>query len=166
MRVATRRMRSALQAYGKVIDRSATRALTEELKWLAGVLGDAPDLEVLRARFTDAVDGLPAELVVGPVAARLTRFFTGREADARTALIAAPDSDRYLTSLAAIDGLLADPPLTRLARGRSGSIRLALTGVREVDGGDEGAVVGGGGVAAGVGVIRDRTGAVRSGYRR
>jgi CHAD domain-containing protein len=94
MRVATRRMRSALQAYGKVIDRSATRALTEELKWLAGVLGDAPDLEVLRARFTDAVDGLPAELVVGPVAARLTRFFAGREADARTALIAAPDSDR------------------------------------------------------------------------
>jgi hypothetical protein len=94
------------------------------------VLGDAPDLEVLHARFTDAVDGLPAELVVGPVAARLTRFFAGREADARTALIAAPDSDRYLTSLAAIDGLLADPPLTRLARGRCGSIRLALTGVR------------------------------------
>ncbi|HEX7305991.1 CHAD domain-containing protein, partial [Lentzea sp.] len=35
MRVATRRMRSALQAYGKIIDREATRALTDELKWLA-----------------------------------------------------------------------------------------------------------------------------------
>ena len=52
MRVATRRMRSALQAYGKIIDRAATRELTDELKWLAGVLGDARDLEVLRARFT------------------------------------------------------------------------------------------------------------------
>ena len=52
MRVATRRMRSALQAYGRVIDRAATRELTEELKWLAGVLGDARDLEVLHARFT------------------------------------------------------------------------------------------------------------------
>jgi CHAD domain-containing protein len=115
-RVATRRMRSALQAYGKIIDRSATRELTDELKWLAGVLGEARDLEVLRARFTHAVDELPDEMVVGPVAARLTRFFSGREADARTALIAALDSDRYLALLAAIDRLLADPPLTSRAR--------------------------------------------------
>ena len=47
MRVAIRRMRSALQAYGRVIDRSVTRELTTELRWLAGVLGDARDLEVL-----------------------------------------------------------------------------------------------------------------------
>ena len=116
MRVATRRMRSALQAYGKIIDRSATRELTEELKWLAGVLGDDRDLEVLHARFTHAVQGLPDELVVGPVQARLTRYFAGREADARTALIAALDSDRYLALLTAVDRLLATPPLTRLAR--------------------------------------------------
>jgi CHAD domain-containing protein len=115
MRVATRRMRSALQAYRKVVDRSATRELTNELKWLAGVLGDARDLEVLHARFTHAVDELPDELVVGPVHARLTRYFTPRETDARTALIAALDSDRYLALLAAIDGLLADPPLSRRA---------------------------------------------------
>jgi CHAD domain-containing protein len=67
MRVASRRMRSALQAYRRIVDRSATRELTEELKWLAGVLGDARDLEVLHARFTRAVQGLPVELVVGPV---------------------------------------------------------------------------------------------------
>jgi CHAD domain-containing protein len=117
MRVATRRMRSVLQAYGKVVDRSGTRELTGELKWLAGVLGDARDLEVLHARFTHAVDELPEELVVGPVQARLTRYFAPREADARTALIAALDSDRYLALLAAVDRLLADPPLTRLADG-------------------------------------------------
>ena len=119
MRVATRRMRSALQAYGKIIDRAATRELTDELKWLAGVLGDARDLEVLRARFTDSVEKLPDELVVGPVQARLTRYFAGRETDARTALIAALDSDRYLALLAAVDRLLASPPLTRRARGRA-----------------------------------------------
>jgi CHAD domain-containing protein len=128
MRVATRRMRSVLQAYGKVIDRAATRELTDELKWLAGVLGDARDLEVLHARFTHAVDELPDELVVGPVPARLTRFFAGRETDARTALIAALDSDRYLALLAAIDRLLADPPLTRLARGRARRELPALVG--------------------------------------
>jgi len=118
-RVATRRMRSALQAYGKIIDRAATRELTDELKWLAGVLGDARDLEVLHARFTHAVDELPDELVVGPVQARLTRHFAGREADARTALIGALDSDRYLALLAAIDRLLADTPLTARARSRA-----------------------------------------------
>lgn len=76
MRVATRRMRSALQAYGRVVDRSATRELTEELKWLAGVLGEARDLEVLQARFAHAVDRVPADLVIGPVQARLTRYLT------------------------------------------------------------------------------------------
>jgi CHAD domain-containing protein len=135
-RVATRRMRSALQAYGKVIDRSATRELTDELKWLAGVLGEARDLEVLHARFDHGVDGLPDELVVGPVRARLTRFFSGREADARTALIAALDSDRYLALLAAIDELLAEPPLTRRARNRARRELPALIGraFRRVDG--------------------------------
>ena len=128
MRVATRRMRSALQAYGRVIDRAATRELSGELKWLAGVLGGARDLEVLHSRFTRAVAELPAESVVGPVQARLTRYFAGREADARSALIAALDSDRYLALLGAIDGLLADPPLTRLARGKARRELPALVG--------------------------------------
>jgi CHAD domain-containing protein len=119
MRVATRRMRSALQAYGRVVDRDATRELAAELKWLAGVLGEARDLEVLRSRLTRAVAELPTESVVGPVQARLTRYFAGREADARSALVAALDSERYLALLGAIDGLLADPPLTRLARGKA-----------------------------------------------
>jgi CHAD domain-containing protein len=119
MRVATRRLRSALQAYGRVVDRAATRELSGELKWLAGVLGNARDLEVLHSRLTQAVAEMPAESVVGPVQARLTRYFAGRQADARSALIAALDSDRYLALLGAIDGLLADPPLTRLARGRA-----------------------------------------------
>lgn len=128
MRVAIRRMRSALQAYGRVVDRSATRELTAELRWLAGVLGDARDLEVLHARFTDAVAELPDELVLGPVHARLTRFFAGREADARTALIAALDSDRYLALLAAVDRLLAEPPLTGTAHGAARRELPALIG--------------------------------------
>jgi CHAD domain-containing protein len=128
MRVATRRMRSALQAYGRVVERSATRELANELKWLAGVLGEARDLEVLHARFTQAVEQLPDELVLGPVQARLTRFFAGREAEARTALIAALDSDRYLALLAAIDRLLTDPPLTRHARHRGRRELPALVG--------------------------------------
>jgi len=128
MRVATRRMRSALQAYGRIVERSATRELANELKWLAGVLGDARDLEVLHARFTQAVEQLPDELVLGPVQARLTRFFAGREAEARTALIAALDSERFLALLAAIDRLLTEPPMTRHARDRGRRALPALVG--------------------------------------
>ena len=59
MRVAIRRMRSALQAYGGIVDRAATRKLTDELRWLAGVLGEARDLEVLHVRFTHAWTSCP-----------------------------------------------------------------------------------------------------------
>ncbi len=115
LRVATRRARSALQAYGKLIDREQTRQLTDELKWLAGVAGEARDLEVLRARFTTAVGKQPVEDVLGPVQARLASWFAPRQAKARTLLLEALDSPRYLALLDALDGLLADPPLTKLA---------------------------------------------------
>ncbi|SDG20056.1 Inorganic triphosphatase YgiF, contains CYTH and CHAD domains [Lentzea fradiae] len=115
MRVATRRLRSALQAYGKVIDREATKALTDELKWLASVLGTARDLEVLRARFEEALNALPPELVLGDVKARTTRHFAPQEAKAHNDSVAALDSDRYFALLNAIDDLLTTPPLTELA---------------------------------------------------
>ncbi|MFI9006616.1 CHAD domain-containing protein [Actinosynnema sp. NPDC053489] len=116
MRVATRRMRSALQAFGTIIDRDDTRALTEELKWLAGVLGQARDLEVLRERFADAVSALEPELVLGTAQAELTRHFSPLEAEAHRAAVAALDGDRYFALLDAVDGLVADPPFTPLAR--------------------------------------------------
>jgi CHAD domain-containing protein len=119
MRVATRRMRSALQAYGSVIDRRRTGALADELKWLAAVLGADRDLEVLQDRITAALDDVPVELVLGPVRAEVTRYFSSRRAAARTALIAALDGDRYLALLSAIEHLLAEPPLTAAARQRA-----------------------------------------------
>lgn len=126
MRVATRRMRSALQAYGSLLDGDAARRLTDELKWLAAVLGSARDLEVLEARILAAVAALPDELVLGPVAAQVTRHFAGRRADARVEILATLDGERYLTLLTAIDRLLDAPPLTpaaeRRARKRLGAL--------------------------------------------
>ncbi|MGH3836728.1 MAG: CHAD domain-containing protein [Pseudonocardiaceae bacterium] len=116
MRVATRRMRSALQVFGKVIERDRARRLTAELKWLADVLGPARDLEVLRERFDHAVAVLPAEEVVGPVEQRFTRYFAPREAAADDDVRAALDSPRYFALLDDIDALLTDPPLTRRGR--------------------------------------------------
>lgn len=115
MRVATRRMRSALQAYGAVVERERTRALTDELKWLAGELGGARDLEVLRDRFEEAVRELDDALVLGPVRAQLTRHFAPLETAAHEAVVAALDSPRYFALLDAVDALVEDPPVTPLA---------------------------------------------------
>ncbi|MGH3815543.1 MAG: CHAD domain-containing protein [Pseudonocardiaceae bacterium] len=116
MRVATRRMRSALQVFGKVIERDRARRLTAELKWLSHLLGPARDLEVLRERYDEATTALPAEEVVGPVEQRFTRYFAPREASAADDVRAALDSPRYFALLDDIDALLADPPLTRRGR--------------------------------------------------
>jgi CHAD domain-containing protein len=115
MRVAARRMRSALQAFGRVLDRDATRELTAELKWVAGELGGARDAEVMAQRFAAMLAELPDELKLGPVEAALTRSFERRQADARAVALTALDSDRYLALHDRLDASLADPPLTHRA---------------------------------------------------
>ncbi len=112
MRVAARRMRSALQAFGRILDREATRELTAELKWVAGELGGARDAEVMSERFAAILAEFPDELKLGPVEAALTRSFERRQADARDIALAALDSERYLALHDRIDALLADPPVT------------------------------------------------------
>lgn len=116
MRVASRRLRSTLQAYGELLERSATRAVTDELKWIAAVLGEDRDLEVLRARVSDAVAAQPVEFVLGPVSARVATWFAPRQAEARARVIIALDGDRYVALLGALDELLRTPPTTSLAR--------------------------------------------------
>ncbi len=115
MRVAARRMRSALQAFGRVIARDQTGELVTELRWLAGELGGARDTEVMAERFAAILAELPDELKLGPVEAGFTRSFARRQADAREVAIAALDSERYLALHDRIDALLADPPLTASA---------------------------------------------------
>jgi len=115
MRVAARRMRSALQAFRRVIDRERTRELTAELKWMAGELGGARDAEVMAQRCAAMLAELPDELILGPVAAAVTRSFERRQSDARQVALAALDSERYLSLHNTIDTLLADPPYTRAA---------------------------------------------------
>jgi CHAD domain-containing protein len=117
MRVACRRMRSTLQTFRPLLDRTHTDDLVAELRWLAGELGGARDLEVQEKRIGDDVAALPPELAMGPIAAQLERFFAARRTEAGAAASAALDGDRYLALLDAVDALLADPPLTEAAGG-------------------------------------------------
>ncbi|OLT00452.1 hypothetical protein BJF90_35285 [Pseudonocardia sp. CNS-004] len=113
MRVCCRRLRSILQAYRAVLDREHTAGLVEELRWLGDVLGTARDLEVLRARFTEAARRV--DLDGEQVAQDLDQYFAVRQNDARCEVLAALDSDRYLELLAALDALLETPPFTEKA---------------------------------------------------
>ena len=115
MRVATRRARSVLQAFGEIIEREATRPLRGELKWLAAVLGQARDAEVLLGRLAGELAAIPAELASGPAAARITGHFTAALEHDRQAAVRELDGQRYLRLLDDLDVLLADPPLTPLA---------------------------------------------------
>ncbi|MGQ4456608.1 CYTH and CHAD domain-containing protein [[Kitasatospora] papulosa] len=118
MRVATRRLRSALRTYCKVLDRGVTDPLRDELKWLAAELGVDRDQEVLDARLGSRVAALPEALVLGPVDARLRLTSVARRSASRGRAVAALDAERYLTLLDALDGLLADPPLRPAAARR------------------------------------------------
>ncbi|MEV7103168.1 CYTH and CHAD domain-containing protein [Streptomyces atroolivaceus] len=111
MRVATRRLRSAFRTYRKVLDRTVTDPLRDELKWLAAELGIDRDQEVLDARLRSHVDGLPAPLLLGPVSARLQLTSVARRTDSRQHVASVLDTGRYLALLDALDALLADPPL-------------------------------------------------------
>ncbi|EYT81058.1 hypothetical protein CF54_21785, partial [Streptomyces sp. Tu 6176] len=117
MRVATRRLRSALRTYGRVLDRAATAPLAAELKWLAGELGLDRDHEVLAERLTAALDALPETLVTGPVRTRLRLWSASRRAGARSRVLAVLDGGRYLALLDALDALTARPPLRPAAGG-------------------------------------------------
>ncbi|WP_104140204.1 CYTH and CHAD domain-containing protein [Arthrobacter sp. ZGTC131] len=116
MRVATRRMRSLLATYRKLLkDAEAVNSLRSELKWLAGVLGEARDAEVMHARLKDMIAEEPGELVMGPVLRRVDLELGADYQKAHTKVLESLDGRRYFRLLDALESLLAAPPLAPLA---------------------------------------------------
>ncbi|MCG5216903.1 CYTH and CHAD domain-containing protein [Streptosporangium soli] len=113
MRVACRRSRSALKAFKAIF--ADTGPLQDELQWLGNELGEVRDLEVIRARFARLFRGLPDELVIGPVQARLGSDLEAREQVAYQQVGETLGSPRYFALLDALDALVAAPPFTKLA---------------------------------------------------
>jgi len=63
IRVATRRARFALRLFGEELGRTEAEALRAELAWIAGLLGQVRDLDILHwniHRYTDELAGRPA----------------------------------------------------------------------------------------------------------
>jgi CHAD domain-containing protein len=110
MRVATRRLRAALRSFGQVIPRRDSEHLDAELQWLGHALGRARDDEVLAAHLRDTLRTVPAELLIGPVQARVQGHFAPRRAASNAAVLEAFDSPRYAALLAELDRLTHEPP--------------------------------------------------------
>jgi CHAD domain-containing protein len=110
MRVTTRRLRSTLRSFRRVLPRDASAHLGAELKWLGGLLGEARDREVLPAHLLTATGSIPVQDLVGPVQARIQAHFAPMHAAARAEVLAVLDSARYFALLDELDRLLACPP--------------------------------------------------------
>ncbi|HEU4354210.1 MAG TPA: CHAD domain-containing protein [Actinomycetota bacterium] len=102
-RVATRRLRSDLRTFREVLDPEWDASLREELGWLGGELGTVRDLDVQLERLAALVETLPDE--DRGVGDRLLAERDRRRDDARTHLLEAMRSDRYL---ALLDRLVED----------------------------------------------------------
>jgi CHAD domain-containing protein len=108
LRTTTRRLRSELRAFRVMVDPDWFGPLEGELKWLAGLLGDVRDLDVLMARFRKAVDGdgLSPDSVA-PLFAELMARHARASQDLRGAL----QGDRYRDLLAGLERAIGHPSL-------------------------------------------------------
>src|SRR5512139_659692 len=107
LRIAVRRLRSALATYRPALAPGATDALGAELRWLGVELSAARDAEVMRARLADLVHEQPVELVMGPVAKRIDAEMSAEYRAGRERALGSLDSPRYAELLDALDALAA-----------------------------------------------------------
>lgn len=116
MRVSTRRMRSALASYRRVLAAEPAQFLRGELRWLASVLGAARDAQVMRARLSALLAEQPPELVLGAVQQRIDEELLGDFRMAHAAVTEVLDGGRYLRLLHQLEQLVTAPVFTAAAK--------------------------------------------------
>jgi CHAD domain-containing protein len=123
MRVATRRLRAALDIFVDVLPVRA-RTYREELRWLAAVLGDVRDLDVQQEaqdEMAQTVAGWGELLGTAPDEDPLTvlsELLTRERETARAAMLAALDSPRWDRLQRGLASMVQQGPLRRSAATR------------------------------------------------
>ena len=110
MRVALRRLRSALVTYRPLLERDITEPLREEVKWLATVLGGTRDCHVMKERLDALVASEPEGELVGPVQQRLDETLDREEQAAQAELVEVMRSSRYEELMSTLEVLAVSPP--------------------------------------------------------
>jgi CHAD domain-containing protein len=126
MRVATRRLRSALATHRRDLDPEPAAALRAELKWLAGVLGEVRDTEVMRERLLDLLAAEPADLVLGPVAGRVAENLSADYRAGYNSLLKTIDQKRYYQLLDDLEVFRDNPHLTPRAAKKPKTVGAAI----------------------------------------
>lgn len=129
-RVAIRRYRSVLRVLADVFDTDRAAKLDADLAWYARLLGAVRDRQVLRAHLERAVEALPAELIHGPVAARIEGQLLGDELRAKDQLVKAMRSKRYAGLMADLRHWQLEPPFTAAADRPSADVKTYLRKAR------------------------------------
>ena len=135
MRVAARRLRSALRTFRPLLDSQRADALEPELRWLGAVLGDPRDREVLHARLQEELDSLPPDAVLGSVAEVFDKEMLGGLRQAQEQARAQLRNKRYLDLVDLLVAFAADPPVTDKAERPAATVlpRLVAKAWRRLD---------------------------------
>lgn len=131
-RVATRRLRSVLSSYRRLLRREQTEPLRDELRWLAMVLGSVRDIHILREQLRVEASDLAS---LGALPRSAEKELERREQEAARELHAALDSVRYGDLRGRLDALVDQPPLRRRADRSAATVLPPLVGraARAVD---------------------------------
>jgi CHAD domain-containing protein len=130
-RVAVRRLRSTILVFSELFDPSEAGHLEEELIWWAGLLGKVRDMDILAQRQAALLDGLPAELSLGPVASTIQAELAVQRKQAMDAMLEALDSERYRKLVGLVHHWRSDPPFTAAADASPDSIDSAIKKARK-----------------------------------
>ncbi len=109
MRVTIRKLRSLLKESEESFGLTGDAWVLDELRQLAAVLGVARDAEVLAAKYAEALDELPAQLIRGPVRERLVDGAQRRYDTGLRRSLKAMRTPRYFRLLDALDELAHTP---------------------------------------------------------
>jgi CHAD domain-containing protein len=130
-RVATRRLRSLLRSTrGQVVDRERSERLRVELRWLAGVLGEVRDRDVLISHLVDELATIEEAGAFGAILALLD----GEREDARKEVLAALEGRRYRALLQELErppGLRSGERLETAAATDYARLRKAVNRLRK-----------------------------------
>lgn len=116
MRVGTRRLRSDLKTFKKLLDSEWTTNLRTELGWLAGLLGAARDSEVIRARLHRTAEADPLAPMDSGAIARMDEALAARHTEAIEALDAGMRTRRYVALVELLTEATREQPFTKRAK--------------------------------------------------
>ena len=108
MRVATRRIRAALQSFKRVIPSAARKHFRSEFKWVAAALGDVRDLDVYLGNFSQYTTELPME--EAPFLTEYREHLVDQWRQARKRLLDCLGSRRYQQLVVGFIEFLEDGP--------------------------------------------------------